>query len=62
MTTILQQEANQTPVDDSTINENLEVVGESITIAETVSTTSGSSPYKYGPTSPQPRYGFARYS
>jgi len=62
MTTLLQQEANQTEVDDSTVNENLEVVSEAITLAEAVSAASGSRPYLYGPTSPQPRYGFAVYS
>ena len=62
MTTLLQEEANQTPVDDSTINENLEVVNESLTLADTVTATSASRPYKYGPTSPQARYGFSVYS
>jgi hypothetical protein len=62
MTTLLQEEANQTPVDDSTVNQNLEVVAEPVTISESVSATAGSRPYKYGPTSPQPRYGFTVYS
>ncbi|HEY3742455.1 MAG TPA: hypothetical protein VGL53_21550 [Bryobacteraceae bacterium] len=62
MTTILQQEASQTTVDDSTVTENLEVAGESLTIAETVAATSGTKPYRYGPSSPQARYGFAVYS
>ena len=31
MTTLLQQEANQTTVDDSTVNENLEILSEGIT-------------------------------
>jgi hypothetical protein len=34
MTTLLQQEANQTPVDDSTVNENLEVVDEAVAVME----------------------------
>ena len=62
MTTLLQQEANQTPVDNSTVNENLEVLAEAITLTEAVSASSGTKPYLYGPTSPQPRYGFAGYS
>jgi hypothetical protein len=62
MTTILQQEASQTPVDDSTVTENLEVAGENLTITETVTASSGTKPYLYGPTSPQPRYGFCTYS
>lgn len=62
MTTILQTEANQTPVDDSTVTENLEVASEGLTLAETVTVTAGTRPYKYGATTPQPRYGFAVYS
>jgi hypothetical protein len=62
MTTILQEEANQTPVDDSIVNENLEVLAETVTLSEAVSVSSATRPYKYGPTSPQPRYGFAVYS
>jgi hypothetical protein len=61
MQSVLQAEAAQTPVDDSTVNEDLEYVDETLTLSETVTITAGSSPYKYGPTSPQPRYGFARY-
>jgi hypothetical protein len=45
MTTLLQEEATQTQVDDSTINENLEVVGETATLTEAVSATPGTSPY-----------------
>jgi hypothetical protein len=62
MTTILQQEANQTPVDDSTVNENLVDAQETITLTETVTATNQTRPYKYGVTSPQPRYGFCVYS
>ena len=39
MTTILQQEANQTPVDDSTVTENLEVASEGLTVTETSPST-----------------------
>lgn len=62
MTTILQEEANQTSVDDSTVTENLEYASESLTLAETVTATAQTRPYLYGPTSPQARYGFALYS
>jgi hypothetical protein len=62
MTSILQAEASQTAVADSTVNENLEVASESLTLAETVTATAGTRPYKYGPSSPQARYGFAVYS
>ena len=49
MTTILQQEASQTMVDDSTVNENLEIVPESVTITESIANSHASSPYKWGP-------------
>ncbi len=62
MTTILQKEASQTLVDDSTVNENLEVNSETIATSEVVSATASTRPYMYGPTSPQARYGFATYS
>jgi hypothetical protein len=62
MTTILQNEQTQTTVDDTTITENLTYTAEDLELTDTVTATSGSKPYKYGPTSPQPRYGFAVYS
>jgi hypothetical protein len=62
MTTILQTEANQTPVDDSTVTENLIPLGEDLTLTETITIAPTIGFYKYGPTSPQPRYGFATYS
>jgi len=62
MTMILQTEANQTTVDDSTVNENLVSVAEAIAVTEAVSIIGVLAIAKYGPTSPQPRYGFARYS
>lgn len=62
MQSILQQEANQTSVDDSTVNENLVYATDELLLTDTVSATSGTSPYQYGKTSPQPRYGFAKYS
>jgi hypothetical protein len=62
MTTILQTEAAQTQVDDSTVNENLVPVSESIAVSDTVTIAATIGFYKYGPTSPQPRYGFATYA
>jgi hypothetical protein len=62
MTTILQQEQTQTDVSDDTITENLEEADESLDLTDTVTVTAGSRPYEYGPTSPQPRYGFSVYS
>jgi hypothetical protein len=62
MQSILQTEASQTTVDDSTVNENLEVISEPVTITETLTPTSGSRPYVWGPHSPQARFGFFTWS
>lgn len=62
MTTILQQEAVQSTVGSSTVTENLVVVEEGLSLTETVTITASTGFYKYGPTSPQPRYGFATYA
>jgi hypothetical protein len=61
MTKLLQQEASQTTVDDSTVTESLVPLSETIPIADTVTATSATRPYKYGSTNPQPRYNFAVY-
>lgn len=62
MTTVLQQEAAQNTLGADSVNENLEVVDEGITVTEVLTVTAGTRPYLYGPTSPQPRYGFSVYS
>ena len=62
MQSVLQQEASQTTVDDSTVTENLTGAAEGLELSDTVTLTTGTRPYQYGPTSPQPRYGFASYS
>lgn len=64
MQSVLQQEANQTTVDDSTVTENLEVISEDAVIAETLlAPTVTSMPYKLGvAASNQFRMGFARLS
>jgi hypothetical protein len=62
MQSILQQETNQTPVDDSTILEDLVPVSEALSLSDAATVTSNSRPYKYGAGSPQARYGFAVYS
>jgi hypothetical protein len=62
MTTILQTEQTQTQIGDDTITENLEVATEGLTLTETVVVSGATHPYKYGPTSPQARYGFATYA
>lgn len=61
MTTILQEEANQTPVDDSTVSENLEVVDEEPSVTETLTVTSTTGPYRWGAGSPQIRWGFWKW-
>jgi hypothetical protein len=58
MTTLLQQEANQTQVDDSTVNENLEVVAEGITITDVLTPTTSSRPYHWGNVSSQIKWAF----
>jgi len=62
MQTVLQQEASQTTVDDSTVTESLTDAAESLELTDTITVTSATRPYKYGPTSAQPRYGFSSYS
>jgi hypothetical protein len=64
MQSILQQEANQTTVDDSTVTENLEVIEESIEITEgLLAPVATSMPYELGVAATnQFRMGFARLS
>jgi hypothetical protein len=58
MTTLLQTEANQTTVDDSTVNENLVVDEEDVTVTETLSTATSAKPYHWGNVLSQIRWGF----
>jgi hypothetical protein len=59
MTTILQQQASQTTVASSTVNENLVPTSETITITDAVTVTSTSSPYLWAPSaSNNIRWGF----
>jgi hypothetical protein len=63
MTTLLQLEASQNPVDDSTVNENLEVISEAITITEAlVAPTAGTPPYHWGNVATQIKWGFWTWS
>jgi hypothetical protein len=63
MTTLLQQEANQTAVDDSTVTQNLEPIAEGVTVLDAVTATSTTKPYKWGPTgSPIMRWAFSRWN
>jgi hypothetical protein len=50
MTTILQQEANQTTVDDSTVLEDIVSISEAIPLTDTVIVTSHAEPYLWGST------------
>jgi hypothetical protein len=59
MQTLLLQEANQTPVDDSTVNQNLEIAGETVTITETMAApTTSSRPYHWGNVASQIKWSF----
>lgn len=58
MQKVLQQEANQTPVDDSTVTENLEVLPEPVTITDTPTPTGTSPAYHWGNVSSQIRWAF----
>jgi hypothetical protein len=63
MQSILQQEANQTTVDDSTVNENLEELDEEVIIADALSMISTTMPYELGVAATnQFRVGFSRLS
>jgi hypothetical protein len=62
MTTILQEDANQTPVDNSTITENLVPIAEVLLITDALTPTSTSRPYAWAPASSQIRWGFFTWS
>jgi len=59
MTTLLQQEASQTSVDDSTVNENLVVADELVALTDIVLTpVAATPPYYWGNITTQIRWGF----
>lgn len=58
MTMLLQQEAAQNPVDNSTVIEDLLVLPEPIVTADPLIVTTGSGPYHWGTVTPQIRWGF----
>jgi hypothetical protein len=60
MTTLLQQEANQTPVDDSTVNQNLETVQEIIATEDALTIIATAGPYALAPASTPMRLGFSK--
>lgn len=62
MMTLLQQSLAQNVTPDNTILQVVLPVAEGITIADVVTVTSGTSPYKWGSTSPQPNWGFFKWS
>ena len=63
MQSILQQEATQTTVDDSTVNENLVPTAETVGIIESVTVSGASGPYEWGPNATTPmRWGFFTWS
>jgi hypothetical protein len=61
MMTLLQQTLAQNATPDNTILQVVLPISEQIKITDAVTITSGSAPYGYGPTSPQPTYGFASF-
>jgi hypothetical protein len=61
MTTLLLQEQATTDT-DNTVLQVLESIEEGITLADVLTATSASGPYKYGAVSPNPKYNFAKYS
>ena len=62
MSMLLQQENQQNPVADSTVLEVLVSANESIAITDTSTITGTARPYKWGPTNPQTRWGFATWA
>lgn len=60
MTLLLQQQATQNPVDDSTVNENLEIVVEVIAVEDGLVVTATTGPYVLGPGTPTIRLGFSK--
>lgn len=60
LTTLLQQEATQNPIDDSTVIENLEVIAEIIATEDAAIPTAMSGPYAVGPAATPIRLGFSK--
>jgi|GEM_PF-1371865 len=58
MMTLLQQTNAQTQTSSSTVLQVLLPIAEGLTVSDTVIITTGTSPYKWGPNTPQPRWGF----
>ncbi len=62
MTLLLQKENSDNPVDDSTVLEDLAIIGETITITDVVTGTLRTPPYQWGPNgSPQVVWDFSTW-
>lgn len=61
MTTLLQQSLAQNVSPDNTILQEVLSINEGITVTDTVAVTSTTSPYKWGPSSPQAKWGFSKW-
>lgn len=62
MMTLLQRSLADNATPDNTILQEVQSIKEKLKITDAITITSGTAPYKYGPTSPQPTYNFASYS
>lgn len=58
MSRLITQENNNTDLADNTVLEVLQTFDESLTLADVIIVTTGSRPYKWGPSVPQPRWNF----
>ena len=58
MLTLLQQNLGQASTPDSTVLQVLLPIAEGLELGDTVTVTSGTAPYKWGPNTPQPAWGF----
>ena len=58
MLTLLQQNLAQTSTPDSTVLQVLLPIADGVQLTDTVTVTSGTAPYAWGPNTPQPNWGF----
>jgi hypothetical protein len=61
MLTLLQQSLGAESTPDSTVLQELLALNEGLALTDTVTVTTGTSPYQWGPNSPQPRWGFFKW-
>jgi hypothetical protein len=62
MMTLLQDSLAENVTPDNTILQEILPIEEGLELSDTVTITTGSSPYKWGPHTPQPRWNFAKYT